>query len=49
MRINRFSSSIIPYMLAVNTRIVELRTLIRQYDYFYYVLDAAKIEDVEYR
>lgn len=35
-------------MLAVNTRIVELRNLIRQYDHYYYVLDAPQIEDVAY-
>ena len=48
MRFDSFSIRTIPYMLAVNTRIVELRNLIRQYDHYYYVLDAPQIEDHVY-
>lgn len=35
-------------MLAINTRIVELRVLIRQYDHFYYVVNAPKVADDVY-
>lgn len=48
MRLDKSSIEIIIYMLAANTRIVELRNLIRQYDHYYYVLDAPQIEDVKY-
>jgi len=45
MCFDNLSIQILPFMLEINTRIVELRNLIRQYDYFYYVVDVPKVED----